>query len=90
MTEGLREGCERWKRSQWGGGVGVGAGGEERGINLYHLKLLMGVGREDHGHNPEGLMVGLCSHSAPVAPRTASGQGADSGTKAEDGGARWA
>ena len=60
MTEGLREGCERWKRSQWGGGVGMGAGGEERGINLYHLKLLMGVGREDHGHNPEGLMVGLC------------------------------
>lgn len=60
MTEGLREGCERWKRSQWGGGVGVGAGGEERGINLHHFKLLMGVGREDHGHNPEGLMMGLC------------------------------
>ena len=38
---------------------------------------------------PEGLMVGLCSHSAPVAPRTVSGQGADSGTKAEDGLAKW-
>ena len=38
---------------------------------------------------PEGLMVGLCSHSAPVAPRTVSGQGADSGKKAEDGLAKW-
>ena len=62
--EGLREGYERWERSQWGGGVGVGAGGEGRGINLHHLKLLMGVGREDHGHNPGrahgGTLFSLC------------------------------
>lgn len=54
VTEGLREGCERWKRSQWGGGVGRGSRGRKRGINLHHLKLLMGVGREDHGHNLKG------------------------------------
>lgn len=79
-------GGERWRGRQWGR-VGVGPEGESlvgQGINLTHVQLLMGVGDRSKIMKLiwERLLLGPYSHSAPVAPRTGSGQGSDTGKEA--------